>query len=197
MVTTITGDSWYPGAMVFRSGAGRLCLDFIRTLRYRGRAGETEELPAVEHWDAWRRQFGLGEQTDPDPDRAAQARHLRESIARLVAAVADSGVTAIRPADLAAVNAAAAHPVPAPHLTPSGSLRRVSDHPGAAVRAVLARDALELVAGPDLARLRRCADPECRLLFVDTSRPGQRRWCAMSGCGNRAKKAEQRARERA
>ena len=28
----------------FRSGAGRPCLDFIRTLRYRGTPSETEEL---------------------------------------------------------------------------------------------------------------------------------------------------------
>ncbi|MDI2130750.1 CGNR zinc finger domain-containing protein [Yinghuangia seranimata] len=37
------------------------------------------------------------------------------------------------------------------------------------------------------ARLRRCANPACTLRFYDTSKNGTRRWCSMSGCGNRAK----------
>ncbi|MGH9041565.1 MAG: CGNR zinc finger domain-containing protein [Acidimicrobiia bacterium] len=36
-------------------------------------------------------------------------------------------------------------------------------------------------------RVRRCANPDCVLLFYDTSRNGLRRWCDMAGCGNRAK----------
>lgn len=36
-------------------------------------------------------------------------------------------------------------------------------------------------------RLRQCAAPSCSLLFLDSSRPGNRRWCAMQRCGNRNK----------
>jgi predicted RNA-binding Zn ribbon-like protein len=36
-------------------------------------------------------------------------------------------------------------------------------------------------------RVRRCAGNDCLLTFVDTSRPGRRRWCSMERCGNRAK----------
>ncbi|MDT7565775.1 MAG: hypothetical protein QOG76_4399, partial [Pseudonocardiales bacterium] len=32
----------------FRHGAGRLCLDFVRTLRHRGRPEVEEELPDIE-----------------------------------------------------------------------------------------------------------------------------------------------------
>jgi predicted RNA-binding Zn ribbon-like protein len=181
----------------FRAGAGRPCLDLIRTLRYRGREGEQEEIPTAERWDAWVRQFGLVGEPDLDPDRDQRARALREHIAAVVAAVVDGGLAAIRPSDLAAVNAAASHPVPVPQLSSAGTLHNVSDHPGEAARALLARDALELVAAADPARLRRCANPNCRTLFLDTSRPGARRWCAMAGCGDRSKKAEQRARNRA
>ncbi len=36
-------------------------------------------------------------------------------------------------------------------------------------------------------RIRGCANPECILWFLDTSRPGTRRWCSMAACGNRDK----------
>jgi predicted RNA-binding Zn ribbon-like protein len=45
----------------------------------------------------------------------------------------------------------------------------------------------DLLAGQRLQRLRLCANPKCRWLFVDDSKSGTRRWCAMRSCGNRAK----------
>lgn len=36
-------------------------------------------------------------------------------------------------------------------------------------------------------RIRRCANPDCVLWFLDVSRPGTRRWCSMAACGNREK----------
>lgn len=184
-------------AAPFRAGAGRPCLDLIRTLRHRGRDDEQEELFSADRWDAWVRQFDLDCGIDDDSQRDRRARALREHLAALIGAATDSGPQAIRPVDLAAVNAAAARPVPVPQLGQDGTLRYVSARPGAAVRALLARDALELVATADRSRLRRCADADCRTVFLDTSRPGSRRWCTMAGCGARAKKADQRARERA
>jgi predicted RNA-binding Zn ribbon-like protein len=49
-----------------------------------------------------------------------------------------------------------------------------------------------LVAG-DIRRVRRCAEPRCHRVFLDTTRNGQRRWCDMGTCGNRAKAARHRA----
>lgn len=48
----------------------------------------------------------------------------------------------------------------------------------------------------ELGRVRRCADPRCARVFLDTSRNGTRRWCDMGTCGNRAKAARHRARQR-
>jgi predicted RNA-binding Zn ribbon-like protein len=45
-------------------------------------------------------------------------------------------------------------------------------------------------------RLRTCANETCRWAFFDTSRTGRRRWCDMSTCGNRAKAARHRQRQR-
>lgn len=47
--------------------------------------------------------------------------------------------------------------------------------------------AAELLTSSRLGRVRRCGDPRCGWMFLDTSRNGSRRWCAMEDCGNRAK----------
>lgn len=45
-----------------------------------------------------------------------------------------------------------------------------------------------------LDRLKACADPDCRWIFLDRSKPGSRRWCSSTGCGNRQKTRAYRAR---
>jgi predicted RNA-binding Zn ribbon-like protein len=72
-------------------------------------------------------------------------------------------------------------------------------HDGDPVEGALARlaetIARELTQG-DAERLRICANDECRWVFFDTSAGGRRKWCDMSTCGNRAKVARHRARQR-
>ena len=46
-------------------------------------------------------------------------------------------------------------------------------------------------------RVRVCANDTCQWIFFDESRGGQRRWCDMASCGNRAKAARHRARAKA
>jgi predicted RNA-binding Zn ribbon-like protein len=48
----------------------------------------------------------------------------------------------------------------------------------------------------ELVRVRRCADARCPRVFFDSTRNGRRRWCDMATCGNRAKAARFRAREK-
>lgn len=52
---------------------------------------------------------------------------------------------------------------------------------------MIALDALTLIADGKLQRLKRCANPDCVLLFMDES--GRRKWCSMKICGNRQKVA--------
>ena len=62
--------------------------------------------------------------------------------------------------------------------------------PGASAGALLAPvlwSAADLLVGSQLARVRQCANPACGWLFLDNSKSGNRRWCSMSACGNRAK----------
>jgi predicted RNA-binding Zn ribbon-like protein len=174
-----------------------LCLDFIRTLRYRGRPEVEEELPNPERLEAWVRQFGPCrlEEADLRPGLDADARVLREAVQQLVSvAVRSEGVGACPTSARETVNAWASLPVPAPHIDGDGRVEVRAQSPVRATLALIARDALELVSSPDLGRIRSCANPSCRVLFLDSSRPGSRRWCSMTTCGNRAKKATQRAR---
>ncbi len=72
-------------------------------------------------------------------------------------------------------------------------------HQGDPVDGAIARlaeaIARELIQS-DTTRLRICENPRCHWLFKDTSRTGKRKWCSMSSCGNRAKVARHRARQR-
>ncbi len=73
-----------------------------------------------------------------------------------------------------------------PHLTGEGVewILNTPDGVRTAARAVLAWDRLN----QDLpGRLRPCANVDCRLFFIDRSRPGTGRWCSMAVCGNRMK----------
>jgi predicted RNA-binding Zn ribbon-like protein len=47
-----------------------------------------------------------------------------------------------------------------------------------------------------LSRLKACANPDCRWLFWDTSRPGTGRWCSMQVCGGQHKARTYRARRK-
>jgi predicted RNA-binding Zn ribbon-like protein len=47
--------------------------------------------------------------------------------------------------------------------------------------------ATQLIMSPEIRRVRDCGSETCDWLFLDTTKNRSRRWCSMSGCGNRAK----------
>jgi len=51
----------------------------------------------------------------------------------------------------------------------------------------LALSASDLMTSEAVDRVRACGNPECRWLFLDTSKNHTRRWCDMKLCGNRMK----------
>jgi predicted RNA-binding Zn ribbon-like protein len=114
------------------------------------------------------------------------ARELREAVFNIVRAR-----TAGSEIDLVwfdTLNRLAAEPPLTPRVEPTTARRRwAAPVTAAAALSTIARDAISLFTGPEAHRVRECANPECELVFVDTSPPGQRRWCAMRRCGNIAK----------
>jgi len=63
------------------------------------------------------------------------------------------------------------------HLSPDRLLGHIAD------------EGVRLLTSAQAQQLKCCQNPECVLIFVDTSRSRKRRWCSMDGCGNRAKVA--------
>lgn len=186
----ITGGEERDG---FKLRSGRLALDLPATLAARLRPEPRDLLATPHDLGRWLVAAGLADR-DPRPteEELVQARELREALYRL--AMASLHGKRFAPADRALLNRWAAEPPPAPQLTAHGLAWT-----GTGVRASLAavaRDGVELLGGPLAERIRQCAGEGCALLFVDTSRSGERRWCSMAGCGNKAKVAEYRQRQR-
>jgi predicted RNA-binding Zn ribbon-like protein len=99
-------------------------------------------------------------------------------------------------ADLDVLNEFADRPSLVPRLTPGVARSWAPKQSALAVMSTVARDAIDVFGGQFAARLKRCEGARCALLFVDTSRPGHRRWCSMDRCGNRAKVAAHRRRRK-
>jgi predicted RNA-binding Zn ribbon-like protein len=178
--------------MPFTFVSGNLALDFAGTLQYRDTAPR-DLLSSAGLLREWWTAAGLVE-PPPEVSEAEFARALavREAVYRLALAAARDAERS--QADIDLLNEAAAAAPVTPLLTRDG-VRRTG--PAEAVTASIARDAVGLLGGPDAVRIRECEDPPCTRLFIDTSRAGSRRWCDMSGCGNRAKAAGFRARRTA
>ena len=178
----------------FRFRAGRLSLDLCSTLLWRHRA-PTEQLQSPADLGRWLGEAGLR----PAPistgeDDLRTALELREAIYAMARAHLEGKRFAS--AQVAVVNAVAAHPTPTPRIGHDGEVSWAADEAAHACLACVARDAIELFTSPIAGRLRECAAPDCAFLFVDTSRPGTRRWCAMNRCGNRQLVREHRERQR-
>jgi predicted RNA-binding Zn ribbon-like protein len=186
-------DDLPPEELAFRFSSGRLCLAFCATVGERWRRS-FERLRGPDDLGRWLVQAGLGDTAVPVPPEVLdEARLLREAVYRLVRA-AMAGRPG-DPADRELVNALARHPAVALQFGPDGDRRLwTSSEPARAGLAAVALDAVDLLTGPELVRVHECDATDCALLFVDTSRPGRRRWCTDGACGSRARSAAYRAR---
>lgn len=52
---------------------------------------------------------------------------------------------------------------------------------------LLIRELYDLLTSPLHLKLKICASTDCGTIFIDYSKNNSKRWCDMSGCGNRAK----------
>jgi predicted RNA-binding Zn ribbon-like protein len=189
MVTAI--QDLPPEELRFHWKSGRVCLDFVASVGERWRRS-FERLIEPEDLARWFVDAALaGESLAVSQRQLAAGRALRESINRL----ARPGLEP-EAGDRARLNRWAAHAPLAPQLTEQRDLIWVSERPVEAIFATIARDAVDLLSGPLAGRIRECSAPDCALLFVDRSRPGQRRWCSGAACGNRTRTKTYRARRK-
>lgn len=195
---------------------GHPVLDLVNTVTPR-RPGGQEHLTSPSELLAWSQRVGLADAGEARVISAAwrarsgsagQALHatldVRESVyevlaARLADSSPDSGATAAALEHLALRWSAA---------TARSTLVAAPDHAAAVVvgsdPAFLVPDrlafaAVELLRTIDPRQLKECPVDEggCGWLFLDQSRNGSRRWCAMADCGAQAKARKLTARRRA
>lgn len=187
-----------------------LCLDFANTRYWRGSDPATETLNAPEDLLDW---LAAAAAADPGALGAlraewsarpagaardfAEALAWREALYAVLAAATDGAAPSV--ADLDALNEALAAAPPRSRIAPAGAAFGWAPGPAEGLAAAMAPvlwSAGDLLAGPRLARVKRCANPGCRWVFLDDSKSGNRRWCSMSACGNRAKAHRHYARRR-
>ncbi|MEU1518446.1 CGNR zinc finger domain-containing protein [Streptomyces sp. NPDC005811] len=179
--------------VAYRFDPGALCLELLTT----GGPGpyrRYEVLHEPADLAAWvdRSRLTPTPALDISEAEVADMRGLRDALFRVV--IAHTRGEPCPPSDLEAINEAAARPAMAPAITPDGKRQWAGTLTGTHLAATVARDAVELLTGPFAHRIRTCAAEDCHLIYVDTSRPGRRRWCSMEHCGNRHKVRALRAR---
>jgi predicted RNA-binding Zn ribbon-like protein len=140
----------------------------------------------------WIIEAGVGAAPPASREQLDDARELREAIRRVLDSAREGGHPSA--SDLMLVNERARGPVAAPQIGPGFTRVSVGPDPVTGALAYVARESVEFVTCPELARVRSCAG--CALLFIDRSRPGTRRWCSMERCGNRDKTARYRHKRR-
>ncbi|WP_051948121.1 CGNR zinc finger domain-containing protein [Streptomyces scabiei] len=188
---------------VFRFDPGALCLELLVT-GGPGALTRYEVLHTPDDLVEWADQSRL----TPTPlalrvteDDVAYARGLRDALTRTVVSrvvgggLPELGIAPADTVDLDLVNEAAARPPLAPAIGADGARGwAAGTATGVQLLSTVARDAVDLLTGPYAERIRMCAGDRCYLLYVDTSRPGRRRWCSMEHCGNRHKVRAHRVR---
>lgn len=173
--------------------AGAPWLDLLITVGQAYGPAPVERLRGLPELVRWLDHEGLTPAVAPTEGDVHEARALREALRPVVLATLDD--RPVTSAELAALEpwpAAAVAPRPVLH---DGRLVLEPPPTTRAALAGLATQAVAFLAGPDRDHLGACADPLCRMAFVDPT--GRRRWCSPDTCGLRARVRNHRARARA
>ena len=182
-----------PPIGALRFDAGSLSLNLVATVGRRfGKPIERLDSPA--RLRAWLIGVGLDVIGTPSTEELTHFQALREDIDRLF-----RDVLARRRAEAATlerVNATVAGSVPQLRATTTGVALAQSAPGGRSldpVLALIAADAIRILAGSDRLALRSCDADDCRMLYLAHDRR-TRRWCSSKRCGNRSRVAAHRAR---
>jgi predicted RNA-binding Zn ribbon-like protein len=170
--------------------ASNPALDFLNT-EWPTPSGKEDFFETDKDVFNWLRQAGLAtegvEEVRPTGALLRAARALRAVLRSLV-----ESRKAGKAPDFSDLNAflVAAHSHPQLVWTKSKSVALKTVRAAGTAEEILAPVALvaaELFSTADFRRVRRCSEQTCVHWFLDTTRPGRRRWCSMATCGNRLK----------
>jgi predicted RNA-binding Zn ribbon-like protein len=170
------------------------CAELINTGR--SRSGDGVRGAADMQEFARRYAFHPSAATSSDVVRLRSLRERLDAVATACEAGDSTAATAMLNALLAetgAVPQIVAHDGRGPHIHVSRPTAPLADR----VAAHLAMGLAGLVVAGETDRVRSCASPDCREVFIDFSRNRSRRYCASRTCGNRVHVAAYRARKSA
>jgi predicted RNA-binding Zn ribbon-like protein len=175
----------------FRFRGGCNAIDLPATLQARLSPSPRELLNSPDDLARWLVSAGIAS-TPPRTTAKdlASARALREAIYVLAGGRRGAKAEAARQT----LNHVAAGMPAVPLLQSDGTMQL--EGAATALLVTLAREAVQLFGSEAAGFVRQCQSPTCTIYFVDTSRRGDRRWCSMSACGNKAKVREFRRRQR-
>jgi predicted RNA-binding Zn ribbon-like protein len=173
-----------------------LCLDFHNTTTWAGGAPAVDRIPDFARLVDWCGEAGILGAASPDPSggkasgRAAilsQATSLRAVLHAIFSPAASGRAPPAR--DLAALNEYLALVVMRVDWDAGADPIMASEAAGELppIFTPIVWSAASLLVSPYRDRIGQCANPKCGWLYVDLSRRGNRRWCDMQTCGNRAK----------
>ncbi|GLZ80527.1 hypothetical protein Afil01_53340 [Actinorhabdospora filicis] len=179
--------------------AGSFALELLVT-GAPGRFSVYEVFDKVENLGPWiaESRMTIGIPLDPadvvaTDEEMRALREFRNTLWRVAPALAAGDQPA--PEDLVVINEAVGAPPRIAIDTKTGRTTWAPPVTGTQILAAAARDAVGII-GTDLReRVRQCQGSRCLLTFLDTSRPGNRRWCSMQRCGNRHKVGAYRERK--
>jgi len=176
--------------------AGHPALDLINTLDWRfGNHGPKDLLSTYDDLLRFARESKLLDVRPQAPERTRaralrRAIELREALADIFYARLDSHPAPARARATLERHFEAARRAQAIDWTRSPRLAwkwRAGSKSAELPVWALALSASELMTSDAVDRIRACDSPECRWLFLDTSKNHTRRWCDMKVCGNRVK----------
>jgi predicted RNA-binding Zn ribbon-like protein len=188
-----------PHRRTFQLLAGLPALDFVNTLDWRFRDNPTELIETYEDLVGFCGQAGVIPSnmmrrllSSISPDAAARelarARQLREASAAVLYAMLDGHSPDSAPVRLLETIFRSARRHQQLLWASSGMAWELArDGAASQLPVLLAVNTEALLTSGQISMVRACDDPECRWLFLDTSKNHTRRWCDMKICGNRMK----------
>ena len=197
---------------LFELSGGDVSLDFANTVDVRPTSSPKELIPTFEDLASWGRQTGLLNTADEaalrkiakqNSEKAENTRKLaievRECMFQIFSRVAEGQKV---PKDVLKewnqiVRRSMTHYEMMRNQEGLSWHLRPEDLELDSLLWPVVHSAVRLLTGPNASRIRKCAAPNCDWLFLDTSKRGNRRWCDMTVCGNRAKARRFYSRKRA
>ena len=187
---------------LFELSGGHPAIDFVNTIDMRPTCNSKELIPAFRDFCAWAEQAGiltreqhltLIKNAKKQPSQAESARRgavrMRECLFQIFSCVSDKKDV---PAQvLQEWNQYVPRMIRHYELvsTRDGLMWKQQSSPidFESILWPIIHTAVGLLTGDQSTRIRKCASDKCDWIFLDTSKRGNRRWCDMTVCGNRAK----------